>query len=236
MKTDSGDVAITILDRTEDLGDKEPQESTSCLEGTERGFTAVAREAEMERRPICPEIGCLGCCSSLKPGIRGSHAPLGTMAETPEAPEEEGHNVRGVAAVGWMYYVNSRDGAEQELQDEVQSREGVGQEYSSEVASEDIERLEGEGPTASKPNDIENMVGGERSMWIAALPAELDSFKKLEVFDEVSNVDTHDRYWSKGIRTQNRPSKCVAAKQPTHDNKGGWKPKYRGVVCDNFET
>ena len=95
----------------------------------------------------------------LKPGKRA----YGTILQPTAADEPIVRTITARQAQGNnAYYVNSRQGAEQELRDEEQIREGSDGGDLLDITEEDIERLEGKGATAINPNEIEKLQGDER--------------------------------------------------------------------------
>ena len=64
------------------------------------------------------------------------------------------------------YYVQSWEGAEEELREETRSRENADG-FLFEITQEDIERLERKGATAMNPSEIEHMTSEER--WLDSL-------------------------------------------------------------------
>eukprot|EP00974_Lingulodinium_polyedra_P131525 11218101-Lingulodinium_polyedra.AAC.1 len=64
---------------------------------------------------------------------------------------------------------------------------------------------------------------------------ELSSLDKRDAYEEMAAEDLQRRYWSKGTRTQKKPTRCLLVKKPTHYGKGGWKAKSRVACCGHSE-
>eukprot|EP00974_Lingulodinium_polyedra_P049903 4800638-Lingulodinium_polyedra.AAC.1 len=58
-----------------------------------------------------------------------------------------------------------------------------------------------------------------QAVWIEAMTEELRSLDKREVYDEMT-AELHKRYWSRGIRTEKVPARCILVKKPLQDGKG----------------
>ena len=74
--------------------------------------------------------------------------------------------------------------------------------FKEDLTVDDILRLEGDGATTVSPSDIEKMKGKELEIWLDAMRAELASMKERDVYDEMTNAELSEKYWSKGIRTK----------------------------------
>ena len=53
------------------------------------------------------------------------------------------------------------------------------------------------GATHVSPQDIEHMPQEEKQRWIEAMKEELKSLEAREVYDEMTNFQLSEKYWSK---------------------------------------
>ena len=90
-------------------------------------------------------------------------------------------------------HVNSWEGVQPEMMDEVQSREDDNGCYVLDITPEDIEALEGKGDTTINASDIEKMAGEEKIKWIGALEAELDPLTDWNAKEDITSQDLYER-------------------------------------------
>jgi len=84
-------------------------------------------------------------------------------------------------------------------------------------------------------SEIKRLDGEDLEVWRKAMQDEIDSLQSLNVYEELTKEEVHERYWGQKIRTKTVPGKLVATKKPLFDDQGGWKAKARICSCGNFE-
>ena len=111
------------------------------------------------------------------------------------------------------------------------------EENEDEEASYDLTAFFADEPGAEliSLGEIKRVEKEDLEVWKKAMKDEIDSLQALEVYEELTKEEVHERYWGQKIRTKTVPGKLVATKKPLFDDQGGWKAKARVCSCGNFE-
>ena len=132
--------------------------------------------------------------------------------ETCVAHRVEPHAMASIRE-GDKYFVSPWESIQEEMIMEEESRTApTDPNVVTDITSDDATRLEGDGAVPVSPQEIERMTTEERKKWIDAMIEELESLKRREVYEEVTNQDLQRRYWSQGKRTKMVPGRLLTVK------------------------